>query len=284
MKIAFIGLGIMGSRMAANLLKHGNSLRVYNRSRAASEALQGAYIADSAAEAVAGADLVFTMLSTPEVVREIAFGANGFVQAMQKDAIWADCSTVNPSFSREMAAAASQEGIHFLDSPVGGSKGPAGEGTLAFFVGGSAEALEKARPYMEQMGSRVIHTGANGQGSALKMLVNSMLAQSMAVFAENLLLGEKMGFSRDWLLDFLPKLPVIAPFTQAKAAKIKANDFEVEFPLEWMHKDIHLATLTGYELGQALPVSNAVKEVFALALKNGLNREDFSAVVKALEE
>ena len=116
------------------------------------------------------------------------------------------------------------------------------------------------------------------------MLVNSLLAQSMLIFSETLLFGEKMGLSKDFLLNTLPNLVVSAPFTKAKAEMIRADDFEVQFPLEWMHKDLHLVALTAYENNQPLYLANLAKEVYENAKKSGLGREDFSAVYKFLSE
>ncbi|MCB0641051.1 MAG: NAD(P)-dependent oxidoreductase, partial [Phaeodactylibacter sp.] len=203
MNIAFIGLGIMGSRMAGHLLKNGQSLHVYNRTATAAEALEplGARVADTAVDAVADADVVFTMLSNPEVVADVATGEQGFLRHLKPGYLWVDCSTINPSFARQMADAAAKMEVRYLDAPVAGSKPQAEAAALAFFVGGTAEDLDTVRSLLEWMGSKVIHAGAVGQGAALKMLVNAMLAQSMVVFAESLLLGEKLGLEKSFLLD-----------------------------------------------------------------------------------
>lgn len=284
MHIAFIGLGIMGSRMATNLLRHGADLTVYNRSPAPTRALGelGAKISASANDAIDGADIVFTMLSKPEVVAEVAFGDEGFLASMKSGALWVDCSTVNPSFSQESAVAANAHGIRFLDAPVAGSAPQAGKGELAFFVGGETADVKEAEEAIGYMGSKLIHVGEVGSGSSLKMLVNSLLAQSMLVFAETLALGEKMGLSRDFLLDTLPNLPVSAPFLKAKAEMIRTRDFSVQFPLELMHKDLHLATLTAYEHSQPMHLANASKELYAAARLEGLGREDFASIYKYL--
>lgn len=284
MNIAFIGLGIMGSRMAANLLSQHSELTVYNRSQAPARALGelGAKIAASARDAVDGADIVFSMLSDPGVVAEVALGDEGFLAAMRAGALWVDCSTVNPSFSQQEAAAARARGVRFLDAPVAGSAPQAEKGELVFFLGGDAEDVKEAEEPIRSMGSKLIHVGGTGSGTSLKMLVNSLLAQSMLVFAETLALGEKMGLSRDFLLDTLPNLPVAAPFLKAKAEMIRAGDYGVQFPLELMHKDMHLATLTAYEQGQPLNLANAAKELYAAARQEGLGREDFASIYEYL--
>ncbi|NDY71375.1 NAD(P)-dependent oxidoreductase [Desulfobacter hydrogenophilus] len=285
MEVAFIGLGIMGSRMAANLLKKNKALTVFNRSAGPIQKLaaQGAIAADSYRDAVKDAEVVFTMLPLPEVIETVAFSKDGFVPEMKKNAIWVDCSTVNPSFSRKNFLRAKKSGIRFMDAPVSGTKPNAENADLTFIVGAEKSDLEAVRPLLEYMGQKIMHVGEPGKGTAFKMLVNSLLAQSMLALSENILLGEQLGFSRDFLLDTLPKMSVCAPFTQAKAEMIRKDDFEVQFPLEWMHKDLHLAALTAYEQGQPLPLANLAKELYAAAKQDGLGRKDFSAIYQFMK-
>ncbi len=178
MELAFIGLGIMGSRMAANLLKKNKTLTVFNRSVPTIQELvtQGAVEADSYRNAVKDADVVFTMLASPEVVETVAFSEEGFVPAMKKNAIWVDCSTVNPSFSRKSFLMAKACGIRFIDAPVSGSKPNAENADLAFFVGAEKGDLDVVKFLLEHMGKKVTHVGEPGKGTALKMLVNSAVS------------------------------------------------------------------------------------------------------------
>lgn len=285
MKITFIGLGIMGSRMAANLLKNGVAVTVFNRSDAPVQELikKGATGANSIKEAVEEADIVFSMLSTPEVVEHLFLKENGALSFMKKDSIWVDCTTVNPSFSVKAGEAAAKAGIRFVDAPVTGTKPHAENGELVFFVGADKELLDILMPYLNHMGKKVLHIGATGKGASFKMLANIMLAQSMIIFSEAVLLGEKMGLSKDFLLDVLPNLVVSAPFTKFKSNMIRSGNYEVMFPLEWMHKDLHLASVTAYELNQPLYLANVAKELFANANQNGRGRLDFSAIHEYLE-
>lgn len=277
---AFIGLGIMGNRMAQNLLSSGVSMRVYNRSSEPREKLAdvGATVASSYGGCAADADLVFTMLSTPQVVAELALGDSGFLSRMNRQAIWIDCSTVDPSFSRRCHQEASDLGVRFVDAPVAGSKLQAEGAELLFFVGGEDKDVRAVHPYLELMGKQIIHVGDPGQGSTLKILVNSLLAQSLVAFSETILLGEKLGLESGFLLDLLPDLPVTAPFLKAKAEKIRTEDYSVQFPLEWMEKDLDLVTKTAAGKGQPLFLANLVKELFQAARESGLARKDFSAV------
>ena len=195
MKIGFIGLGIMGNRMAANLQKKGHSLVVFNRTREKAEPLisEGAEWADSPAVLARQVEVIFTMLAHPDAVEEAALGGDGFLRHPERGQMWIDCSTVNPSFSRKMAVEANARGVGFLGAPVTGSKGQAELAKLTFWVGGEASDLETCRPLLECMGNRIVHCGGPGTGASLKMVMNQLLGTTMAVFAEGLLLGESLG-------------------------------------------------------------------------------------------
>jgi len=275
----------MGSRMAANLLKNGVNLTVWNRTFSATADLekQGAKFAETAAAAVKDADLVFTMLSTPAVVEEVALGKDGFVKAMKSNAIWADCSTINPSFSEGLSEKLNGQDVRFTATPVAGSKNQAADAVLVFFCGGDKDVFEEIKPIIDHMSKAALHLGGVGMGANLKMLVNSMLGQSMVVFAENVALGEKMGLDKEFLLNFLPKLPVIAPFTASKTDNIRKDEYPVEFPLEWLLKDMHLVMQSAYEHDMPQVMASAAKEVFARAKAQGLAREDFSAIYRVLK-
>jgi glyoxylate/succinic semialdehyde reductase len=201
---------------------------------------------------------------------------------LAEKSLWIDCSTVNPSFSRLMASEAAQRKVRFLDAPVGGSKGPAEQGQLLFFVGGEKADVDEARPLFDAMGKAVHHMGGHGMGSAMKMVNNVILAQAMAAFAEAIILGESLGISRGLLFDTVLSTPVVAPFLAFKRPMIEQGRFDAEFPLQWMHKDLQLASDTAYETGVAMPLANAAKEIYALAVKNGLGEQDLSAVYKLL--
>lgn len=286
MRVGFIGLGIMGSRMANRLLSKGFELTVFNRSPEKADALvsAGARRAESPAELARATDVLFTMLSTPEVVASLALGKTGFLEAMPDNALWVDCSTVNPGFARRMAEAANTRGVRHLDAPVAGTKGPAGSGELVFFVGGPAGDLKQCRPLLDCMGKKIVHTGGSGQGAAMKMLFNLMLGNAMAAYSEALVLGQALGFEKETVAEIMLDGPVAAPFLKLKQPLIENGDFEAHFPLRWMRKDLHLASLSAYETDAALPVLNAVKEVYALAVKKGYGGDDFAAIYRYLDE
>jgi len=281
MKIGFIGLGIMGSQMAANLQKRGHYLVVYNRTRDKAESLlaAGASWADSPAALAAQVEIVFTMLAHPEAVRQAALGKNGFLPGLKPGRLWVDCSTVNPEFSREMADRAQTLGVRFIDAPVTGSRGPAEQAKLVFWVGGAATDLDTCRPLLECMGSRIVHCGGHGAGTSLKLVTNQLLGTTMAAFAEGLVLGEALGLSRTALFDALLGGPAAAPFIASKRERIERGKYApADFPLRWLQKDLHLAAVSAYETGAAMPVTNAAKEIYRLAIRNGHGDEDFSAI------
>ena len=285
MKVTFIGLGIMGSRMAANLIKNNIELTVFNRTKEAMSNLigLGAKGSKTLSDAVQDADIVISMLSTPEVVKSVFVQQDKVLESMKESALWIDCSTVNPSFSREMSMLAELFNIRHLDAPVAGTKPHAEKAELTFFVGGDKAYLEEAQVLLDLMGQKVLHLGPSGQGSSFKMLVNVMLAQSMLIFSESVILGEKLGLDKSFLLNTLPNLIVSAPFTKFKAGMIAEEKYDVQFPLEWMYKDLHLVTQTAYEHSQPLYLANLTKEVYADAVQKGYGRLDFSAIHKSLE-
>jgi 3-hydroxyisobutyrate dehydrogenase-like beta-hydroxyacid dehydrogenase len=287
MKVGFIGLGIMGKRMATNLQKKGHELVVYNRTREKADQLlaKGAQWSPSPADLAKKVKVVITMLAKPDAVSQTAWlGQNGFLDNLTPGSLWIDCSTVNPSFSKLAADNSKQRNVRFIDAPVAGSKIPAEQGQLLFFVGGEREDVEEARSLFEAMGKAVFHVGGTGMGTSMKMVNNIMLGQAMVAFSEALVLGEALGIGKDQLFSTLSASPVAAPFLALKRSKIEEGKFDTEFPLQWMHKDLHLAAETAYESGVALPAANVVKEIYALAIKNGLGEMDFSAVYKLLSK
>ncbi len=285
MKIGFIGLGIMGSRMAANLQANGHQLVIYNRSRdKAAGLLEGSAIWADTPEALASqVDILLTMLADPKAVTALAIGETGFLAALPTNALWIDCSTVNPSFSRDMAELARQHHIRFLDAPVAGSKNQAANAELIFIVGGAADDLQAATPILEKMGQRIVHVGENGMGTALKIVLNMQLAISMAAFAEGVALGRSLGIAEDLLLNVLLGGAVAAPFLSGKRDRfIKQEYHDPDFPLQLMHKDIHLATVTAYETETSVLLASATKQLFGQALSHYRN-DDFSALYAYLD-
>jgi 3-hydroxyisobutyrate dehydrogenase-like beta-hydroxyacid dehydrogenase len=285
-RIAFIGTGIMGSEMAAHLLASGYPLVVHNRTRSKPDALvaQGAVWAESPAAAAKDADTVITMLAHPQAVEAVALDEEtGLLGAMKPGAVWLDCSTTNPAFARRMAEQAQRKGIHHLDAPVSGSQKQAQAAELLFFVGGEEAVLEGCRGMLDVMGKQVNYVGGHGMGIAFKLVINHLLATSMAAFAEALTLGEALGISQEALLNTLIGSVVTAPYIARKREKLATGDYQAEFPLRWMQKDLEMVAGAAYEVGTAMPVSNAAKETFRLAIQYGYGDDDLSAIYAFLK-
>jgi 3-hydroxyisobutyrate dehydrogenase-like beta-hydroxyacid dehydrogenase len=280
MRIGFIGLGIMGSRMAANLQNNGHQLVVFNRTRAKAEPLldKGATFAETPAQLAEQVDVLFTMLAHPDAVAEAALREKGFLNHLKAKAVWVDCSSVNPSFSKKMAVAAASRQARFVDAPVSGSAPVAADAKLVFWVGGDAVDVETIRSLLLCMGNKIVHAGGHGMGTSMKMVINLLLGVGMASFAEAMALGQGLGLSQKLLFDSLLGTPAVPPFLASKREKIEKENYEVEFPLRWIQKDMHLASLSAYEAGVALPVTNLTKEIYRFAMRGGHDTEDFSAI------
>lgn len=284
MKITFIGLGIMGSRMATHLLKNGTDLTVYNRSAKPMEdlAFLGAKTTASIDEAVENADIVFTMLSRPEVVESLMIEQG--LASMKKNSLWIDCSTVDPAFTHKAHEAAKNQHILYMEAPVAGTKPQAEAGELVFFVGGEAHLLEKVEPFLKAMGSKVLHLGEVGKGASFKLVVNMMLGINMIAFSESVKLGETLGLDKNFLLDTIPNLPVSAPFLKSKAALVKAASYEPEFPLELLHKDMGLVKKSASERNLELSLTETAEELYQKAVRNNLGRKDMNAIHQIYEK
>jgi 3-hydroxyisobutyrate dehydrogenase-like beta-hydroxyacid dehydrogenase len=281
MKIGFIGLGYMGSRMAMNIVKNQYEVIVYNRTKEKARELvhNGIRLADSPSSLAKEVDILFSMLANPEAVEELALGREGFLNSLKKGSIWVDCSTVNPSFSVKMAKLSNEKEINFLDAPVAGSIIPAEKGELIFLVGGDEAILNQCKPIIECMSSKILYLGSNGKGTSMKMVINTMLAFGMVGFSEAMSLGKSLEIDSNKLMDVLLSSAVSPPFLSYKREIITKGEYDkTQFPLKWMRKDLVLVTKSAYETGIAMPVANLIKEMFALASERGYAEKDFSAI------
>ncbi|NBC29461.1 MAG: NAD-binding protein, partial [Spirochaetes bacterium] len=246
MRVGFIGLGLMGSRMARHVLKAHGSLLVHNRSKERAQPLvdEGAEWADSPPALGKSCDIVITMLTDPAAVESVVLGADGLLSGMQRDALWVDCTTVNPSFARRMSKHA---GIRYVDAPVAGSTVPAERGELVVFAGGADKDVAEARPFLEPFAKAVKHIGERGMGSAMKMVNNTFLGYAMAGFSESVRLGRALGITESRIHDTMLGGPLVPPFLSLKKPRIDADDYSPQFPLRLMYKDLALACSSAYE-------------------------------------
>ena len=177
-----------------------------------------------------------------------------------------------------MAAQAHAVGVRYLDAPVAGSKDAAAGAQLLFMVGGDAVDLEVCRPLLSAMSTRIVHVGGHGLGSALKMVNNLLGAVAMAAFAEGAALGQALGVPNHIIFDELLSSPMLAPVVAAKRSKFEHGDYEADFSMRWMHKDLYLASVSGYEAEVSLPVVNITKETYAQAMREGYADRDYGAI------
>ncbi len=263
--------------MAANLIKAGHTVTVYNRSREKTQPLldMGASPADNPGAAIAGKTLFMTMLSTPAAVREVS---EQMLPVAQSGSLWINCSTIDPATAREMAEQANKCGVHYLDAPVKGSTTPAANATLIFLVGGEEQHIETAAPLFQAMGKEVRHTGPVGTGSALKLVFNQLLAQQMVILGEATRLAEASGINRQVWLDQVIGDIVSPPFLSAKAHKFHQQHYAAEFPLCWMHKDLSLSLQEAELAGVDLPAAKAGLAYYADALRDGKGDQDFTGI------
>ncbi len=285
MRIGFLGLGTMGAPMATNLLKAGLTVQVWNRTPARAQlfAAQGAKIGKGPAHVAAESDLVITMVAQPKDVEQVVLGPDGVAEGIRAGSILIDMSTVSPATSRKLAGAVAAKGAEFLDAPVVGSKGPATEGTLVILIGGLPITVERARPVLAAMGKTLIYAGGVGAGAALKLATNLMLAHVGAGFAEALLLVEKSGLQPNKLLEVLEASTFRSPYYQTKGASMIKREFATHFALKHMHKDLRLMSEQAADVKVQLPVTEAVRELFARAERAGRGELDYSAILAHLE-
>lgn len=276
----------MGAPMAANLLKAGFPLIVWNRTASKTEPLArlGARVAKSPAHAAAEADAVITMVSTPKDVEQVVLGPDGALEGMKAGSVLIDMSTVSPATSRKLAGAATAKGVEFLDAPVVGSKGPATDGALVILVGGLPQTLQRVRPVLAAMGKTIIHAGNIGMGSTLKLTTNLMLAHLMAGFAECVLLLRGAGVEPQTYLEVLEASTFRSPWYQTKGAAMIKGDYNPHFALKHMRKDLELICGLADEVRHSLPVTDAVKALFAASERAGKGELDYSAIMAHLLE
>jgi 3-hydroxyisobutyrate dehydrogenase-like beta-hydroxyacid dehydrogenase len=280
MDVAFCGLGIMGSRMAANLRDAGHTLTVWNRTRAKAEAMTGVTVADTPEEAAARADVLITMLvDGPHVEDVLGRAAAG----ARPGALFVDMTTIAPTVARRVGARLEERGIAFLDAPVTGSSPKAEAGTLTIMVGGSTADLERARPLLDVLGALVVHVGEVGQGQMLKLINNATAAANLIALGEALLVAKATGVDLDALERVMAAGSGGSAMLTLKAAPMRAHDFSTLFKLEHMLKDVRLCLEESHAAGVPFPAAGEASEILGAAAGRGLGQADFAAVIEVLE-
>src|SRR3954452_23963395 len=286
MRVAFIGLGIMGSRQAANLAKAGHELHVFNRTRETAEAWaeeHGASVADSPRAAAAEADAVITMVVDGAQVEEMLLGDDGAAHGVPDGTLFIDCTTIAPEDARRIGGTLTERGHGFVDAPVTGSAPKAQDGTLTIMCGGSDEDMERAGPLLDAMGEKIVHAGEVGQGQAVKVISNSVSATNCAVLAQALVAGRQAGVDLDALLEVMGTGSANSTMLQLKGRPMLEHDFSPLFKLEHMLKDVRLCLDETRAVGTGFPFAALAGELYAMGVGRGLGEQDFAAVLEVIE-
>jgi len=282
MRVAFLGLGIMGRPMAANLAKAGHEVTVWNRTPG--KEVEGARTAASPAEAAREAEVVWICVSDTKAVESVLFGPEGVEQSIPQGATVADSTTISPSATRKFAERLSARSVQYVDAPVTGSKVAAEGGTLIFILGGDESAIEKIKPLLAAMGKKYCRMGETGKGQAAKLAMNLQIALIYEGFAEGLTLAAKLGVDAETLMPLINASMVHSGVVDYKAPFVLKRDFSPNFPLRLMHKDIRLMLEAAKEARVKLPALETVEEVYEIASENGYADLDYAATIALLEK
>jgi 3-hydroxyisobutyrate dehydrogenase-like beta-hydroxyacid dehydrogenase len=286
MRVAFLGLGIMGARMAANLARAGHELTVWNRTAAKAEAWaaeHGGSVASSPRSAADGADAVVTMVVDGAQVEQVVLGEEGAVHGAAAGTLFVDMSTIAPADARRVGAALAARELRFLDAPVTGSSPKAEDGTLTIMAGGAQEDFERARPLFEAMGEVILHVGPRGHGQAVKVISNAVTATNCATLAQALVVGRAAGVELEALVRVMAAGSASSTMVALKAQPMLAHDFEPLFRLEHMLKDVGLCLDESRAVGAPFPAAASARELYVAAMARGLADRDFAAVLEVIE-
>jgi 3-hydroxyisobutyrate dehydrogenase len=284
--VGFVGLGIMGSRMAACLARAGHPVTVYNRTAAKAEAWaaeHGGRVAATPREAAEGASAVITMVVDGAQVEEVLLGEDGAVGGAAPGTLFVDCSTIAPADVRRIGAALAERELPFVDAPVSGSSPKAETGTLTIMAGGSPEAFGRAKPFFDAMGETILHVGPLGHGQTVKVISNAVSATNAATLAQALVVGKATGVDLEALVTVLGASSSASTMVTLKAKPMLAHDYTPLFRLEHMLKDVGICLDESEAAGAPFPSAALARELYNAAMGRGLADEDFAAVLEAVE-
>jgi 3-hydroxyisobutyrate dehydrogenase len=286
-RLAFLGLGIMGSRMAGNLATAGFRLTVWNRTTRTAEefaaANEGVTVAGTPAEAAREADIVFTMVVDGDQVRHVLLDEDGAATAAQSGTLFVDCSTIGPAATKDIGEALTERGLSLVDAPVTGSSPKAEDGTLTFMVGATGEEFARLAPALNAMGELIVHAGPHGHGQMIKLLNNAMAAANAAVVGEALVVGSRAGVDLDALVKVVGSGAGGSTMLDLKAGPMRNHDYTTLFKLEHMLKDVRLCLEEGQRLGVPFPSAAYARELLNAGMGMGHADDDFAAIIEPLE-
>jgi 3-hydroxyisobutyrate dehydrogenase-like beta-hydroxyacid dehydrogenase len=281
MRVAFLGLGIMGRPMALNLVKAGHEVSVWNRTP---KEVEGARLAGSPADAATGAEVVWVCVSDTQAVESVLFGTQGAAETVSDGAIIVDSSTISPMATRKFAERVRGRGVSYIDAPMTGSKTGAESGTLIFIIGGEEAAIDRIKPLLAAMGKKIFRMGETGKGQAAKLAMNLQIAMIYEGFAEALTLAAKLGLDAETLIPLVQASMVNSGVVDYKAPFVLNRDFSANFPLRLMLKDIRLTLEAAKEARVKLPGLETVEEIYDLAAEDGNADLDYAATLTLLEK
>ncbi|XP_074268201.1 glyoxylate/succinic semialdehyde reductase 2, chloroplastic [Silene latifolia] len=284
-RVGFLGIGIMGSPMALNLINAGCDVTVWNRTKSKCDSLisLGAKYKPTPEEVAASCDVTIAMLADPDSAVEVACGEHGAANGMGPGKGYVDVSTVDGPTSKLISERIKATGALFLEAPVSGSKKPAEDGQLIFLTAGDQSLYEKVAPLLDIMGKSKFYLGDVGNGAAMKLVVNMIMGSMMASFAEGLLLSEKAGLDPKVLVEVVSQGAISAPMYKMKGPSMVESVYPTAFPLKHQQKDLRLALGLAESVSQPIPLAAAANELYKIAKSRGLSDHDFSAVIEALK-
>jgi 3-hydroxyisobutyrate dehydrogenase len=282
--LGFIGLGMMGLPMAKRLSKAGSQFAVFNRTKAKAESLlsEGALWCNTPSGVAASSDIVFSMVSNPDALKEIALGPIGVLAGLKPGGIHVDTSTVSPLITHDLAAQYADRGCFFLHAPVLGSVPQATDGTLLMFAGGDDSAYRTAEPYLRLLAKQIWRFDLPEQATHMKLICNLFIAGMITTLGQALIFAEKANVDQRMMLDIISHSQLSSPMYQTKGTSIVQNNFSPRFFLEHMLKDVNLIVDAARDVRAPLPAIEVARQLFDEAFRAGYGREDYSAVVKAL--
>lgn len=285
-EIGFIGLGTVGKFMAINLLKGNYNLTVFDTDADAVKALvdKGAVGADSAVEAIKGKDLVLTVLPDEEELKQVLSTEGGFLDGISPGTILCDLGTHSLEVTKEVSKEAAKRKILFLDAPVWGTKEHAAHGLLTILIGGDNSVVSRCREVLSHVGLNILHVGDIGDATKMKFVVTLVQSQLMEALAEGLVLGDRLGFSNDQILEVLDAGGVASPLLHKKGRSMARGDFTRNLALKYVYEGLRKVKEAADITGARLPAMEATLDVYAEAMEDGRGEEDFSAIIKVLRK
>jgi 3-hydroxyisobutyrate dehydrogenase-like beta-hydroxyacid dehydrogenase len=282
--LGFVGLGVMGSRMAKRLLDAGHSVTGYNRTKSKAQWLLdlGMKWADTPRAAAGSSDIVFSMIANNSALRAVTEGNDGIVAGLSAGKIYVEMSTVSPAAIRDLAAQVETKGAEMLDAPVSGSSITLEEGKLSFMVGGKRVTFEKVLPYLQAIGPKATYVGGHGLAASMKIATNLSLAVQMLAFSEGVLLAEKSGIARETAVEVLLNSVMASPMVKYRGPFVLKMPDEAWFDVNMMQKDLLLALEMGRQLNVPLPTTSITNEFLTAARGMGLADKDFAILFEVL--